>query len=49
MKIKNIHGLNKLNAQTKKDLFPLPFLNSILDIVVSHDIHSFMDGYNMYN
>jgi len=47
--IKNIHGLSKLNAQTKKTLFPLPFLDSVLDIVAGHDIHSFMDGYNIYN
>ncbi len=35
----------KLNAQTKKDPFPLPFL----DLVVGHEMYSFMDGYNNYN
>ncbi len=34
----------KLNAQTNKDLFPLPFLDSILDSVVGHEMYSFMDG-----
>jgi hypothetical protein len=33
----------KLNAQTKMDPFPLPFLDSVLDFVVRHEIYSFMD------
>jgi len=39
----------KLNAQTKKDPFLLPFLDSILDSMVRHEMYSFMDGYNSYN
>jgi hypothetical protein len=39
----------KLNSQTKKNPFPLPFLDSILDIVVGHEIYSFMDRYSGYN
>jgi hypothetical protein len=39
----------KLNAQTKKDPFPLPFLYFILDFVVGHEMYSFMDGYSSYN
>ncbi len=39
----------KLNAQTKKGPFPLPFLDSILDYVVGHEMYSFMDGYSRYN
>ncbi len=39
----------KLNVQTKKDPFPLPFLDSILDLVVKHEMYSFMDGYSGYN
>ncbi len=39
----------KLNAQTKKDPFLLPFLDSILDLVVGHEMYSFMDGYSNYN
>jgi len=39
----------KLNAQTKKDPFPLPFLDSILDFVIEHEMYSFMDGYSGYN
>ncbi len=33
----------------KKNCVFLPFLGFVLDIVAGHDIHSFMDGCNMYN
>jgi hypothetical protein len=36
----------KLNAQTKKDPFPLPFLDYVLDFITEHEMYSFMDGYN---
>jgi len=39
----------KLNSQTKKDPFPLPVLDLVLDIVVKHEMYSFMDGYSCYN
>ncbi len=42
-------GYRKLNSQTKNDPFPLPFLDSVLDIVAKHEMYSFMDGYNGYN
>ncbi len=37
------------SAQTKKDPFPLPFLDYVLDFVVGHEMFSFMDGYSSYN
>jgi hypothetical protein len=40
---------HKLNAQTKKDPFPLPFLDLVLDSIVGHKMYSFMDGYSGYN
>ncbi len=40
---------HKLNAQTKKDPFPLPFLDSVLNSIVGHEMYSFMDGYSGYN
>jgi hypothetical protein len=39
----------KLNVQIKKDPFPLPFLDSLLYIVVGHDMYFFMEGYSCYN
>jgi hypothetical protein len=39
----------KLNAQTKTDPFPLPFLDLVLDSVAGHEMYSFMGDYNGYN
>ncbi len=30
-------------------MFPLPFLDSIIDFVVGHEMYYFMDGYSGYN
>lgn len=48
-KLKICVNYHKLNAQTKKDSFPLSFLDSILDTIASHDMYSFMYGYSGYN
>lgn len=48
-KLKICVDYQKLNAQTKKDSFPLSFLDSILDTIASHDMYSFMHGYSGYN
>ncbi|KAH9313425.1 hypothetical protein KI387_044059 [Taxus chinensis] len=39
----------KLNKAKKKDHYPLPFSNQILDEVASQECYSFADGYNRYN
>jgi hypothetical protein len=39
----------KLNAQTKKDPFPLPFLDFFLDSIAGHDMYFFLNGYSGYN
>ncbi len=39
----------KLNKNTQKDHFPLPFINNILDEVAGHEMYTFMDGYSGYN
>lgn len=38
----------KLNAVTKKDHFPLPFLDQILEIVANYAYYCFIDGYSGY-
>jgi hypothetical protein len=48
-KLKICVDYQKLNAQTKKDSFPRPFLGSILDTIASHDMYSFIYGYSGYN
>ena len=39
----------KLNAATKKDHFPLPFIDQILDKLLGQGFYYFLDGYLGYN
>jgi hypothetical protein len=39
----------KLNSMTRKDHFPLPFIDQILERVVGHEFYCFLDGYSGYN
>ena len=39
----------KLNAATKKDHFPLPFIDQILDKLSDQGFYCFLDGYSGYN
>ena len=38
-----------LNKATKKDHFPLPFIDQVLDTLAGKKYFSFLDGYNGYN
>jgi len=39
----------KLNSMTRKDHFPLPFLDQILKKVIGHEFYYFLDDYSGYN
>ena len=39
----------KLNTATKKDHFPLPFIDKMLDRLAGHPHFCFLDGYSGYN
>ena len=39
----------KLNAGTRKDHFPLPFVDQVLERVAKHEFYCFLDGYSGYN
>ena len=39
----------KLNKATRKDHFPLPFLDQMLDRIARHEYYYFLDGYSSYN
>ena len=36
----------KLNAATRKDHFPLPFINQMLERLANHQYYCFFDGYS---
>ena len=40
---------SKLNTATRKDLFPLPFIDKMLDRLAGHPHFFFLDGYSGYN
>ncbi|CAN6567639.1 unnamed protein product [Malus baccata var. baccata] len=39
----------KLNVTTRKDHFPLPFLDQMLERLAGHSFYCFLDGYSGYN
>ena len=39
----------KLNKATRKDHFPLPFIDQMLDKLAGHQYYCFLDGYSGYN
>ena len=39
----------KLNASTRKDHFPLPFVDQMLEKVARHEFYYFLDGYSRYD
>ena len=39
----------KLNTTTRKDHFPLPFIDQMLDRLTGHPHFCFLDGYSEYN
>ena len=48
-KIRVYQDFRRLNASMKKDYFPIPFTDIILDHVSSHECYSFLDGFSGYN
>ncbi len=39
----------KLNAATKKDPYPLPFTNEVMNTITRYEGYSFLDGYSGYH
>jgi hypothetical protein len=39
----------KLNTMTRKDHFPLPFIDQMVERLASHAFYCFLDGYSGYN
>ena len=48
-KIRVCVDFRKLNEQTIKDPFPLPFADTMLDQIAGVEMYSFADGYSGYN
>ncbi len=39
----------KLNVATKKDPFPLPFIDEVMNTIMGYESYSFLDGYLGYH
>jgi hypothetical protein len=48
-KLKIYIDLKKLNAATKKDPYPLPFTDEVLNTIARYEAYSFLDGYSRYH
>jgi hypothetical protein len=48
-KLKICIYLKKLNAAKKKDPYPFPFTNKMLNIEVRYEAYSLLDGYSRYH
>ena len=48
-KLRICQDFRKLNSVTRKDYFPLPFTDAILDGVAGYECYSFLDGFSGYN
>lgn len=40
---------HKLNTTTRKDHFPLPFIDQMVERLAGHEYYCFLDGYSGYN
>jgi hypothetical protein len=48
-KFKICVDFRKLNAATKKDPYLLPFTDEVINIVVGHEVYTFLDGFCGYH
>jgi len=48
-KLKINVDFKKLNKATKKNHYPLPFFDEVLNIVAGYEDYSFLDGYSRYH
>lgn len=45
----DLHGFVKVECHYQKDLYPLPFTKQVLNMVASHEVDSFLDGFCNYH
>jgi len=42
-------NFKKLNVAIKKDLYPLPFTDEVINIVIGHEVYTFLDEFSRYH
>jgi hypothetical protein len=48
-KLRICMDFRKLNVAKKNEPYPLPFMEEILDMVLGHEVYSFLDGFLGYH
>jgi hypothetical protein len=48
-KLRIYTNFKKTNATTKKDPYPLPFIDEVLNTITRYEIYFFLDGYSRYH
>jgi len=48
-KFKICIDFKKLNEATKKDPYPLPFRDEVMNTIVRYETYFFLDGYSRYH
>jgi hypothetical protein len=48
-KLRTCVDFRKLNATIKKNPYPLPFTNEVLNTIVGHEVYTFMDKFLGYH
>ncbi len=44
-KLKICVDFRKLNVAIKKDPYPLPFIDDVINAIVGHEVYTFLDGF----
>jgi hypothetical protein len=47
-KLKICVDYKKLNAATKKDPYPLPFTDEVMNTIARHKVYAFLDGFSKH-
>jgi hypothetical protein len=42
-------NFKKFNATTNKDLYPLPFIDEVINTVVGHEVYTYLDEFSGYH
>ncbi len=48
-KLKICVDFKKLNVTTKRDSYPLFFIDEVINIVTRHEVYTFLDGFSIYH
>jgi hypothetical protein len=48
-KLKIYVDFRKLNVAMKKDPYSLPFIDEVINIVLRHEVYTFLDGFFRYH